>query len=178
MSRRDVQIHVSVRSSKDITALWKERIRRFFDEADHSDDEKSKLIVFTNFKSRVELAAQHVYNAAGLDRDLLVHCIDRNSSLNDKSVRINMFCGKIHHPTLAPISRAMVISASTGAEGYDSPLIRLVIREGMPSSIEQMSQEIGRIRSVANASGSDYHLYLSLDDYEGMRSIWKRESRG
>ena len=170
MSRRDVKIHLHVRQVKDATTKWKKIAAKFLEETKENHD---KLIVFGNFKCRMTTLREHLYDAAGFRKDFYVHLVDGDTDSDDKTAVISTFCDRIDHD-FCEKCLSMVICASTGAEGYDCSRIRLILRQGMPGSWEQLLQELGRIR-MRVSSYSDYHMFISMSDYAGMRKIRRKK---
>jgi superfamily II DNA helicase RecQ len=176
MSRRDINIVMKVRQSKDATTDWKKEIASFLQE---SQEQGEKAILLSNFKSRIEKIREHVYSAVGVVVDeaenIFVLPIDGDDDAMRKSASIGTFCNQ-HSDPLCAMSRVAVISAATGVEGYDCSQIRLVFRLGLPTSLEQMFQEMGRIRKNPDSSISKYCLYPCVDDYVALRYVWRQQS--
>lgn len=174
IGRRDIKIKMQCRQPNAATLELKKLIPKLLAEPDGS-----KIAIFTNFKSHVERIKANVYDSVSTNKDLFIPTIDGDDEPIDKKAAILTFANLSTSASsgddrLSNISRAAVISAQTGAEGYDCIKIRMVFRFGMPTSLEQLFQELGRVR--VDTKGvyrySDYYMYPCLQDYITLRHIW------
>lgn len=117
---------------------------------------------------------EQVHKAAGLRKDLFVHAVDGDAHKEDKHGTIATFCDKIEDD-FCDHCLALVVCAPTGAEGCDSRRIRFLVHEGMPGGLEQLFQELGRIRKNPTSTCSDHHIFMSISDCAGMRKIRRKK---
>jgi hypothetical protein len=161
---------MKIRQPKDATTDWKKILPTLLQSTKENGE---KAIIPSNFKSRIKHIRTHAYNCVGYDRNLYMIAVDDDDNATDKATAITTFCNQ-HTDSLCKISRVAVISAATGAKGYDCNKIRLVFRLGIPTSLEQMFQEFGRIRKSMNTTNSDYYIYPCVNDYVALRYVWWR----
>ena len=173
----DLDIRLSIRSRKDSTRA----IRKILvgNVLGITRDIEANAVVSTNFKSRVLKLRDYIRSfLAGVRRnDSIVLSIAGDNTILEKQTDISLFCKLIdlNDEEYAALCDVLVISASTGSEGYDSNTINTVIHEGAPTSIEQGRQEGGRCRCNKTDVNYQYHIFPNLEDLLLCRQVFQRK---
>jgi hypothetical protein len=144
------------------------------------DLQLEKIIVYTNSKTRCRDLKRKVsdfLNVQGIQADVVV--VHGDLYKEQKSHNIRLFVGKDLTENVSDEGRMVdlvfqprILVATAGAAnaGLDSHLVRVVVRDGFPTSVQDLIQELGRAGRWDGASPStdSYWLVVSLKSFSSI----------
>jgi superfamily II DNA helicase RecQ len=182
MSKRGLGISLMPRSPSASTMQMKKIANRFFKE--HEQRKWGKVVIYCNRKCDVEALVKHTHDtfwtSFGPHSDkFVVSVYGQGMKLEDKALNIGLFCNAIDHP-LSERTLVLVATAGSANAGIDCPTVGLILRKGMPPSLFDLYQELGRLaRSPGNEDeDANMVIYPCIEDFQYLLWRYKDDKDG
>lgn len=154
MSKRNVKIRLVSRAN--FKRTFKDDILRALEKKDR------KVIVYTNKKANVESIRDSLVDDSKED-DLIGLTITGDTPSEEKSANILLFTNKWENEEICGLCRLLVASAECANVGIDAKVLELIYREGIPPSLIDLLQELGRLGRGDDQKDFVYHILANVE---------------